>query len=885
MTTRKPYSRRRGKKAAGSQTNVAGDMQGPAFTGQFQGPVTASGEAVVMQGPGAIYKPQGPVEQHYYFNIPKADELPRLPTIPDPPPDFTGREEELKDLPAKVSSGTNIIGLHSNGGVGKTALALKLAEQLKGCYPDGQVMVDMRGTSVNPATPSEAMGSVIHAYNRNEKLPDSEGDIKELYLQLLRDKKALILLDNALDDKQVLKLIPPKTCCLLVTSRNTIILPGLHRKDLGVLKPQEALDLLLNIWRQTSGLSKTSEVNSAWSEIASLCGFLPLALRAAASHLANAPNISPSKYAEKLKDERTRLEQIGEEGVELSVDASFSLSFQLLDAKTQQIFLNASVFPSDFDGQAEEQICQDEDHIGLSELLRWSLVDYMPLDPDYGRYKLHDLTRLFASARQSAESNQIVQERHANYYKELLSAADNLYLKGSSSIQAGLALYDREVENIRAGQAWARKNLQTNSQAAQLSMSYPDAGAYVLNLRLHPRKRIAWLETALAAAQQLKNRKMQGAHLGNLGIGYADLGDARKAIKYYEQALVIAREIGDNRSEGAILGNLGSAYIALGEADKAIEYYEKALAIAIEIGDKRGEGARLGNLGIAYEALGKAGKAIEYYEQYLAIALEIGDRRDEGNSLGNLGSAYVALGDARKAIKYYEQALVIAREIEDKRSEGAILGNLGIGYAALGDAREAIKYHEQALVIARETGDKRGEGAILGNLGLAYAAMGETSKAIEYYEKALAIAIDLEDSQNKGIWLGNLGSAYFAMGDARKAIEYHDQALAIDREIGAKRGEGADLGNLGLAYGALGKTRKALEYYEQQLTIAREIGDRRGEANACWNLGLAYEKAGDLERAVDLMRICIEFEHNLGHPDVEKDANYLENLRAKLGTK
>jgi tetratricopeptide (TPR) repeat protein len=798
---------------------------------------------------GAIIEPKGPVEQQigdrYYFNIPKAEEIISLPTIPDPPTDFTGREEELTDLLAKVASGTNIIGLRGIGGVGKTALAFKLAEALKDRYPDGQIMVDMRGTGDNPTAPSEAMGSVIHAYDRNEKLPDSEAGIKEMYLSLLSAKRVLILLDNALDDKQVLKLIPPKTCGLLVTSRKAIKLPGLYRKDLDVLKPQEALDLLLNIWCQTSGLSKPAEIDPAWSEIASLCGFLPLALRAAASHLANAQDISPPRYAEKLKEEHNRLEQIGEEGVELSVDASFNLSFQPLDAKTQKIFLNASVFPSDFDGQAEEQICLDEDHMGLSELFRWSLVDYKPLGPDYGRYKLHDLTRLFASARQSAESNQIVQEHHANYYKEMLSTADDLYLKGGSGIQAGLALYDREEANIRAGQAWAQKNLQTDSQAAQLCMSYPDAGVYVLSLRLHPRERIAWLETALAAAQQLNDRSMEGAHLGNLGLAHAALGEARKAI----------------------------------------EYYEKALAIALEIGDKRGEGKRLGNLGLAHAALGEARKAIEYYEKALAIAREIGDKRGEGNNLGNLGLAYAALGEARKAIEYYEKALDIAREIGDKRGEGNSLGNLGLAYADLGETRKAIEYFEKALAIAREIGDKRGEGNRLGNLGNAYKNLGETRKAIEYFEKALAIAREIGDKRGEGNNLGSLGNAYAYLGEARKAIEYYEEALAISREIGDKRGEGNRLGNLGNAYKNLGETRKAIECYEQRLVIARDIGDKRGEAYGCWNLGLEYEKAGDFERAVDLMRICVEFERNLGHPDAEKDANYLENLRAKLGTK
>ena len=130
-------------------------------------------------------------------------------------------------------------------------------------------------------------------------------------------------------------------------------------------------------------------------------------------------------------------------------------------------------------------------------------------------------------------------------------------------------------------------------------------------------------------------------------------------------SLVIAREIGDRRGEGNALGNLGIAYADLGQAERAIGFYEQHLAIAREIGDRRGEGNALGNLGIAYAGLGQAERAIGFYEQQLAIAREIGDRRGEGNALGNLGLAYAALGQVERAIGLLEQALQIGQEIKD----------------------------------------------------------------------------------------------------------------------------------------------------------------------------------------------------------------------------
>jgi tetratricopeptide (TPR) repeat protein len=125
----------------------------------------------------------------------------------------------------------------------------------------------------------------------------------------------------------------------------------------------------------------------------------------------------------------------------------------------------------------------------------------------------------------------------------------------------------------------------------------------------------------------LKEIRIHGTILGNLGIAYKNLGELRKAIEYYKQALRISREIGDRRGEGNHLGNLGSAYSDLSEPKKAIEYHEKALKISREIRDKRGESADLGNMGNAYNDLGESRKAIEFLKQSLAIGKAIEDPR------------------------------------------------------------------------------------------------------------------------------------------------------------------------------------------------------------------------------------------------------------------
>ncbi len=83
----------------------------------------------------------------------------------------------------------------------------------------------------------------------------------------------------------------------------------------------------------------------------------------------------------------------------------------------------------------------------------------------------------------------------------------------------------------------------------------------------------------------------------------------------------------------------------------------------------------------------------------------------------------------------------------------------------------------------------------------------------------------------------------------------------------------------------MGEVTRAIGYYQQQLEIARAINDRAGESRACWNLGLALESQGDVARAVALMHQYVEYLRELGHPDAEKDAARVEQVRRKAQAK
>ncbi|NIM04953.1 MAG: tetratricopeptide repeat protein [Armatimonadetes bacterium] len=549
-------------------------------------------------------------------------------------------------MEAVQKGGVTISGLQGAGGIGKTALALKLAEQLRDSYPDAQFFLDLKGTT-EPLTPAQAMAHIIRGFlHRDTKLPDDEAQLSALYCSVLDGKRALLLMDNAASREQVEPLIPPEGSVLLVTSRQHFTLPGLFPKNLDILPPEDARALLLRI---------APRIGDSADKIAKVCGYLPLALRLAGYALAEKRTMSPADYVK-------RLEKAGG-AVEL-IEPFLNPSYRLLNRKMQNLWRMLAVFPGTFNSLAAAAVWKippEKAEDALNTLISYSLVE---CDETTGRCHLHDLVRDFAETKLSESEREEAGRRHAEHYKDVLAVAGDLYLKGGKEMMAGLALFDVERRNIVAGQAWAAAHWKEDDAAARLCSYYPGA-ADLLELRRHPSARVAWLETALEAARRLRDRAAESRHLGNLGIAYRQLGKPDRAIECFAQTLTIHREVGDRLGEGLDLGNLGNAYLDLKELGRATECLEQQLAIMREVGYRRGEGNALGNLGNAYRRLGESRRAIEHYKQQLPITREIGDRRGEAAALWNMSVVLDDLGERDEAIAKAEAALEIFEQIED----------------------------------------------------------------------------------------------------------------------------------------------------------------------------------------------------------------------------
>lgn len=655
----------------------------------------------------------------------------RLNQLTAPLRDFTGREAELEELrQALRHGGATISGVQGMGGVGKTELALRLADEFKDLYPDAQIYLDLKGVSKQPLSPAEVMWHVISSF-QSEMKRLADADLPAWYNALLNDNRVLLFYDNARDAAQIESLLPPTHCLLLVTSRKHFRLPGMFDKNLNKMSEADAEAMLLEI---------APRIAADAVAIAKQCDYLPLALRLAASALHKSHALDPSDLLRRLQDKRRRVEL---------VEASFSLSYELLTEELQKRWLILAIFTTDFDAPAAAALWQtdvDGAKDSLAELEEHSLLGW---EEAARRYRWHDLARDFADLRLSTTEREQAGLLHAEHYLKILSAANDLYLKGGEAIAEGLSLFDNERINIEDGQEWVSLRIENDERNARLCLGFAIKGPRILNLRQHPKELIRWREIALRVAQEFGDRQNESVILRNIGLAYEKAGEFRKALTYNEQSLAISRELGDKLGESANLGNMGIAYRRLCEFSKALHCHTVALAISREIDDKPGEAIDLGSLGLVQMAVGEVQSAIEYYQQALTISRDWGDLRNAGIWLGSLGIAYANRHETHTAIDYFEQALSIAREINDRTNEGYWLGNLGLVYADLDKVSTAIDYYQQAIAIAHETGDKLGEGNWLSTLGIAYSNFGEIKKAIEFMEIALKILEEIESPNAK----------------------------------------------------------------------------------------------------------------------------------------
>ncbi|MCZ4118534.1 AfsR/SARP family transcriptional regulator [Streptomyces sp. H39-S7] len=693
-------------------------------------------------------------------------EIVRPAQLPATVSDFTGRAAFVRELGAQLTEADKdvmaVSALAGIGGVGKTTLAVHVAHAARDAFPDGQLYVDLQGTDARPAEPEAVLGSFLRALGLSDSaIPDSLADRAALYRSTLDGRRVLALLDNAHDAAQVRPLLPGTPgCAALITSRVRMVdLAGAHLVDLDVMSPEEALHLFTKIVGEER---VTSERQSALDVVAA-CGFLPLAIRIAASRLAARRTWTVAVLARKLADQRRRLDEL--RAGDLAVKATFALGYGQLEPLQARAFRLLSLPDGpDISLDAAAAIL-DMDPYSTEELLE-ALVDISLIESAApARYRFHDLLRLYA--RECADRDETDEarcqalSRLLDFYLSSAACAYELENPGDRVLdhlapteRAGLAFGTRE-EALEWLFSEAQGLLAAVQQAAGGGCEGPMRRAVdllwasqdLVESGIYARQYEQGVQALVRTASECAEHLVEGRARVLLGQLHRLFGQFAAADNEAQRSLILGLAAEDPLTCSYAPNLRGSVALQALRFAECAEYHMIALEAFRDDGNRHGEAAALSNLSRAQLELGETEAAVSTAEQAVTIYRQLGVGFRLGNGLYAMAIALTATRRLDEASACLTEGLGIFREARQQFWEGMTLFRLSKVHLADGQWRQSASHAEQALVILREVGGEWRTANALTVLGRALAGFGQTIRARACWHDALGIFTALDSPE------------------------------------------------------------------------------------------------------------------------------------------
>jgi tetratricopeptide (TPR) repeat protein len=733
---------------------------------------------------------------------------------------FVGRENYLQELDAWYAGGERVFVLHGLGGVGKTALAQKFAEKIKSEY-DSHIYLDLQGVNENPLTPADTIMQVLRIFDPN--IPDGIAfeKLHRQYVSLLNQRRILLFLDNAKDEAQIEPLNKSNNSCLLVTSRQAVSLAGARIQRIDQMSTGDARALLFSI-------ADEERFNGYAGELAHLAGYLPMALLPLAALLARNYMESAADLVQKYQARQERLSLANPAYRDnITVFASFDLSYEVLSDEFQKYWRQLAVFPADFHNGGPGYVWGIESEEAIDDILK-RLCRYNLLngDRETERYRLHDLARDYLNEKIRGPSLFTV--------NDLIDAA-----KLATTLKAVTGIITTYLRSRFKASTIELLNHYSGPQPPDsifLKALVDELNNLLLDPALYQVDRFKQVQLS-AATQQLISQYSLDTDPRRLNRML--LSDA------YPNGIAKSQiiEDGENELHDSSKRHAEFYLLVIKEAYSFIErnnykdalYYFDLERTNVEAGKTwtkifAGKDETTAQLHLDYTRYDPdliilrlhPRKVMELQRAALSAACEQKDPQGEVIALKDLGITYRSVGDYRFSILFLENALRIAKKYENRRNVSEILSNLGVVYCDLGKFKRAFIYHERALRIARDFIDPSLESKLLGNLGSTYRRI-KPFYAIEFYEHALQVAQDTKNQRDEGIYLGSLGKTYLDLSKFDRAINLLERALQIAREISDRESEGLFLGDLGIAYNNSGNRVKGLAFLRDSINILEAI--------------------------------------------------------------
>jgi predicted ATPase/DNA-binding CsgD family transcriptional regulator len=676
--------------------------------------------------------------------------------LPAPRSSFVGRETELRKLKRDLAM-TRLLTLTGAGGCGKTRLALEVARELVGAYPDGVWLVEFASLSEGELV-AQAMAAALGIQEQPER------SLTDALVDFLRAKRALLVLDNCehLIDAVARLTDDLLNLCshlkVLATSRESLNVEGelnwtvpslsvpslRHQPTVTEVEGYESVRLFVERARHRNpAFSLTPENAQAVTRICGRLEGIPLAIELAAARV----GLSVEQIATRLDDSLGLLTTGSRTASsrQRTLRGTLDWSYALLSESERKLFWRLSVFAGDWTLEAAEAVGADGSIEGseilnlLGRLVEKSLVVAEAGAQGASRYRMLEPVRQYARERfEESEEVEAIQRRHAEFYLALAEEAEP-EVEGPQQA-AWLERLEAEHDNLRTALSWSLER----GEEAELGLRVGEALGQFWYLRGYFGEGRRWLEEALAKASPASTAARANAlrRLSFLAFLQGDLDRAQEASEegLKLEGVELFWDIAGRRSVAAgLLHMLGLVKSARGDSERAIQLYEESLTLSRKVGDKRGSADNLLLLGIEMRSRGDFGKARELLEEGMGVGRGVGDPELLAAFLTQLCDAFVLQGDLERATVIGEKAVAVCREHKHRFMLSEVLCNLGWAALLRGDPERATTLYAESLELKREVGLMLLLPETLDGLACVAVAKGEAERAVRLFGATRAL--------------------------------------------------------------------------------------------------------------------------------------------------